>query len=241
MANFAECPICNKKVSNFMYKIRCCLCSKILHKNCTMLNDKDFNELLSNQTNYWSCRICNESLFVFNNVDNDEAFQSCLFELNLDNTRLSKVLDRNFIFDPFDLNDENDDIPLSDLDPDIHFYNDIQHTLYTSSDYFDETSFNKTVTKTFDKDHTFALFHLNIRSLPANLSNMLCYMDNLNIRFDVIGISENWLTAENKELYNIHDYEHISNIRPNRPGGGVSLFVASNIKYTELTHIPQLS
>ena len=64
---------------------------------------------------------------------------------------------------------------------------------------------------------------------------MLCYMDNLNIRFDVIGISENWLTAENKELYNIHDYEHISNIRPNRPGGGVSLFVASNIKYTELT------
>ena len=129
---------------------------------------------------------------------------------------------------------KNDDIPLSDLDPDFHFYNNIHYTLYNNTDYFDECSFNKEMTKSFSSKHTFSLFHLNIRSLPANLSNMLCCLDNLQIQFDVIGISENWLTQETKDMYYIHNYEHVSNTRLNRRGGGVSLFIASHIKYKEL-------
>ena len=48
------------------------------------------------------------------------------------------------ILDPFDLNKDGD-VPLSDLNPDLAFYNNIQHVLYHNSDYFDKSSFNRLV------------------------------------------------------------------------------------------------
>lgn len=236
MANRVICPVCNRKVSEDMYKIKCCLCSDTFHKKCTMLNEQEFNEMTSPQKQVWSCRICNETLFAFNQIDDDFTFQRCLFDLNLLSRNLDITHVQNLIMDPFDLNEDYDNIPLSDLDPDLQFYNDIQHTLYNNnSDYFDELSFNKMIAKNFNGKNTFALFHLNIRSLPAKLTNMLCYFENVNIEFDVIGISESWLTSENKDLYFIQDYEHLSNTRTDKSGGGVSLFVASHIRYKELT------
>ena len=218
-----------------MNKIKCDLCSDVFHKECTMLTNSEFNELSEVQINYWSCRICNESLFPFNHTEDDHVFQRYLIDLNLDNTSLSIVHERNLVLEPFDLNEDNDNIPLSDLDPDLAFYNNVQHILYNNSDYFDECSFNKSVANIFTNKHTFALFHLNMRSLPAHLSGMMCYMANLQMNFDIIGITENWLTKDNRDLYHIHNYEHINNIRTNRDGGGVSLFIASHIKYKELS------
>ena len=211
MAVNVVCPVCNKKVSNFMYKIKCCLCLSVLHKNCTILNNDDFNELLTLQLNHWSCQICNEYLFVFNNIDNDDLYKRCLLELNLNNPSLEVDYNRNLILEPFDLNEGNDDIPLSDLDPDIHFYNNLYYSLQNNSDYFDECSFNRAISRTFNDRPMFSLFHLNIRSLPANLSNMLCWIENLDLRFDIIGISETWLTLE------------------------FLFFIASHIRYKELT------
>ena len=121
--------------------------------------------------------------------------------MNLDNTSLSIVHERNLVLEPFDLNEDNDNIPLSDLDPDLAFYNNVQHILYNNSDYFDECSFNKSVANIFTNKHTFALFHLNMRSLPAHLSDMMCYMSNLQINFDIIGITENWLTIKTIEIF----------------------------------------
>ena len=216
MANDTVCPICTKKVSSYMFKVKCCLCSNMYHKNCTLLNENMFRELSQSQRENWSCRICNESLFPFNNIDDDDIFQRCLLELNLDNTNMAIFQHRNLVLEPFELNEDIDDIPLSDLDPDIHFYNEVHHNYCKNSDYFDECSFNRRMAKHFKDKHTFSLFHLNIRSLAANLSNMLCHIDNLDIHFDVIGITENWLTAENKDLYSIHNYEHINNIRRDR-------------------------
>ena len=235
MAGRILCPICNNNVKNHMFQIKCCLCSKNIHKKCTMLNETEFDKLSQSQIDHWSCRICNESVFAFNDTDDDDLFQRSIFELNLDNPSLSIIQGHNLILEPFDLNDDSDDIPLSDIDPDLQFYNNIHHNLYNKCDYFDECDFNRAITKKFDDKQTFALFHLNIRSLPANLTHMLCYMANLKQNFDIIGVTENWLTPENKDLYYIQNYEHINNIRTSRAGGGVSLFISSNIKYKELT------
>ena len=40
---------------------------------------------------------------------------------------------------------------------------------------------------------SFSLLHLNIRSLECNLHNLTNLLNNLNIKFSVIGISETWL------------------------------------------------
>lgn len=209
-----------------------------IHKNCTLLTDREFRTLIGSNVTHWSCRICNESLFAFNHIEDDHF---CLLDLNLDNTSLSIVQGSNLILNPFDLNDDKDDIPLSDLDPDIAYYNNAHHLIYEHSDYFDKDAFNKSVTKYFNYKKTFSLFHLNIRSLPANSNNMLGFMSNLNLSFDIMGITENWLTRYNKDLYDINGYDHINNIRSDRAGGGVSLFISSCIKYKELPEYSLIS
>ena len=39
----------------------------------------------------------------------------------------------------------------------------------------------------------FSLLHLNIRSLARNLNSLTDFLSCLDIKFSVIGISENWL------------------------------------------------
>ena len=46
------------------------------------------------------------------------------------------------IFYPFDLNDEKDYIPCSDIDPDSCYYNDLSYTIQMNSNYYHEDSFN---------------------------------------------------------------------------------------------------
>ena len=79
-----------------------------------------------------------------------------------------------------------------------------------------------------------SLLHLNIRSVPKNLTNLLCYLENIELNFDIIGISENWLDNYNKDLYYIEGFDHINNVRSNKTGGGVSIFIASHINYKKL-------
>ena len=95
MASKIVCPICYKKVSDFMNKIKCSLCLKHFHKNCTMFRDDEFRTLSETQIEYWSCRLCNESIFAFNHIDENELFQRCLIELNLDNPSLAIAHNRN--------------------------------------------------------------------------------------------------------------------------------------------------
>ena len=133
MANKEHCPICNKKVSHFMYKIQCTFCLNTFHKNCTLLTETEFKDFSERQPNLWSCRICNEDLFVFNHIDDNDIFHRCLQELNLDNAMLASVYNQDLILQPFELNEDNDDIPLSDLDPDLAFYNNTHHILYNNT------------------------------------------------------------------------------------------------------------
>ena len=234
MAGKDLCNICNKKVSNYMQKVLCVCCLKFIHKNCTLLTDTEFKTMMQSNYIHWSCRICNDTLFAFNHIEDEQLFQRCLFDLNLDFMNSNRFPNSDLIIDPFELNDDNDNIPLSDVDPDMAYYNETHHMIYACSDYFDEFTFNKSVKKQFENKESFSLLHLNIRSIPKNLTNMLCYLENIKLDFDIIGISENWLDDYNNDLYCIEGYEHINNVSKNRIGGGVSLFIASHINYKKL-------
>ena len=148
MAGKDLCNICDRKVSGYMQKVLCVCCQQFVHKNCTLLTDAEFK--IMKQTNYihWSCRICNDSLFAFNHIEDEQLFQRYLLDLNLDFMNSNLLPNSNLMIDPFDLNDDNDNIPLSDLDPDLAYYNDAHHMIYACSDYFDEFTFNKSVKKT---------------------------------------------------------------------------------------------
>ena len=81
----------------------------------------------------------------------------------------------------------------------------------------------------------FSVAHLNIRSIPANLSAFLSLIDSLDYCFTVIGLSETWLNPSNVSTYGINGYNHVYQTRCTSRGGGVSLFVSEKIVFSEMS------
>ena len=75
----------------------------------------------------------------------------------------------------------------------------------------------------------FSLLHLNIRSLVSHFTEFLCYLDSLNFVFKVIALSETAINATSIN-YHIPNYNCEINIRENRKGGRVSLYVHNTIQ-----------
>ena len=61
--------------------------------------------------------------------------------------------------------------------------------------------------------------------------------DFLNISFSVIGVSETWLNDSSKSLYNIPTYSFLSNTRKDKSGGGVGLFIKSDLNVKPRTDL----
>lgn len=88
---------------------------------------------------------------------------------------------------------------------------------------------------------TLRIAHLNIRSLTANLASLKDYIS--NNPYDLICLSETWLnsTILNTAL-EIDGYKLFRRDRYNQRGGGICVFVKSNLSVTVLNNfIPQLT
>ena len=138
---------------------------------------------------------------------------------------------RKKTFNPFELNCEEKKSPLSDNDPDIHYYNLVCNNL-ASCDYYLEDAFNEKCNKMSFTSKCFSMIHFNIRSIPKNLQAFEIFMINLCIEFTIMAFSETWLTCCNNILYNIDGYNVESSYRTMRRGGGVSLFIREHVTYT---------
>ena len=80
------------------------------------------------------------------------------------------------IFNPVELNAADLSHIISDLDPDVQFYNDVNMTNnLTNCMYYNETTFNHKVSDHVLGKDTFSLAHLNIHSLPKNLTKFIVY------------------------------------------------------------------
>ena len=70
------------------------------------------------------------------------------------------------------------------------------------------------------------LFHLNIRGLWTNLSNISqIFSDNKNI--DILSLGETHIADEPGEMYTIDGYTFVNRPRKNGKGGGVACYVAT--------------
>ena len=59
----------------------------------------------------------------------------------------------------------------------------------------------------------------------------MCSINNLNIKFSFIVLSEIWGDSNDAMLNVIPGYSHIYDIRESRNGGGVSIYVVDCINY----------
>ena len=201
--------------NNVNSQTTCCTCFESYHIQYfdpNMMNDQ------------WLCMKCTADIFPFNSFDDDcmfrESIQSffgiCVVPFDIS----------NLIFDPFELNNEDELTPLHEIDPDVNYFNH-GYVPRDNCKYYNEHSFNKK----FDDKNNFSVFHLNVRSLPKNQCDLVNYLNTLNTEFSVIGLSETWLNTNNCTLYDIDNYDHVCQYRQNKKGGGVSLFIKSDITY----------
>ena len=140
--------------------------------------------------------------------------------ISFDVNRLSSL-----IFNPL-LSDHNRCLALSnDLDPDCNLYSDLN-----TCDYYTEYNFNNKLSKTLTANsNCLSFFHLNIRSLPRHVDNLINYLSSINNKFSIIGISETWL--QSNDSINLESYNFVHNYRRDRLGGGVGLYVDNSLNY----------
>ncbi len=73
------------------------------------------------------------------------------------------------------------------------------------------------------------ILHVNIRSLPHNFNEFLSFIQRQEIRYNIILLTETWLTDADEQLYPIPDYCHLSINRLNRKGGGIRIYYLADL------------
>lgn len=110
-----------------------------------------------------------------------------------------------------------------DLDPENNFLNNINNNCC----YYSDDQFNMNI----KSDYGLSIVHFNSRSLYGNFLYIKEYLTHLNNPFQVIAISETWLTSEKGVDHELNGYELNYVNRENKKGGGVALYVDRRLKY----------
>ena len=223
-----NCPTCNKKVMNHSMSIKCNVCMSKYHIKCITLENEHITYLLNNQ-NEWYCSNCLKDCMPFSSIEDNFEFQATINQLNK-NDEYNYCNQSDRIFHPFEQDDQDDELYLSDCDPDKNYFNILSHKI-SSCNYYLESSFNEKIKDSNQNPKMFSLLHINIRSLKSNLHQLTSYLEVLKHIFTVLAVTETWLTEENNDLYQINEYNHIEYHRKDRIGGGVALFIKENIDF----------
>ena len=163
-------------------------------------------------------------------------FKEALVATN-NNCRIGKLNCEHFLFNPFELKDTvKDAIPCDEYDPDIHYYSDSQNIC--DSSYFDIDEFNATISKS-KLAKRLSMNHCNIRSASKNSNDFSNYLDALNCKFDIIALSETWLSDNNSDIVGFPNYDQVHKFREHKRGGGVSLLMRGG-KRGSSPHSPQI-
>ena len=171
------------------------ICNRTFHLLCVPGITK-YDEIYLNPHDGWYCVDCNQSIFAFNHIDDDNRFIECLSEVW--DVRVTMSIDdlNDKIFVPFELNNNTENHPLYQADPDLHFFNTVGNQIM-HSDYYLEDSFKQLIEQKCISPLSMSFIHLNIRSIPKNLQNFLNYLDTLDFQFAIMGFSGTWFTDIN--------------------------------------------
>ena len=118
------------------------------------------------------------------------------------------------------------DYDFIDIDPDVNFWDNVNYSsnLIAPENLYGHVSH-------FDSDLTLSILHINTRSLIHKLSNVQTLIDQCNVEFSIIGLTETWLDDVSDRMVSIPGYKFNCVNRPNRIGGGVGCFVKNGIPF----------
>ena len=184
------CGGCTRAVAKHAYILRCSVCDISFHLKCISLNRGDW-QLLSRQV--WYCLNCTAEALPFIHIESNFEYVNAISEtwncISLEEVNNMSLNQLN----PFELNDSDHDYsPMNGNDPDVNYFNNYNYNIYSHSKYFSDI-FNKQYhDMQLHNNNQISLLHLNIRSVQKNLSNLANFMELLDKKFQVIGLTETW-------------------------------------------------
>jgi hypothetical protein len=97
-----------------------------------------------------------------------------------------------------------------------------------NSQYLHIPELNKKLATTID---SFSILHLNIRSLSKNFKELKSVTSLINHKFSIIALTETWIKPQNSNLFNLDGYHHEFALRPDKTGGGISIYLDENLDF----------
>ena len=91
---------------------------------------------------------------------------------------------------------------LQHSDPDTNLFHNLSGDLSSKCQYYIEDTF-MTLTEDNNENSYFSLLQLNIRSVPCHMSEFQAYLDSLQHKFSIIGLTETWLNEGNRDLLHL--------------------------------------
>lgn len=132
--------------------------------------------------------------------------------------------------------EEQNEAMFNDIDPDNNILNNMYSNFQsnTKSSYFTVNNYNSSF-----RNHSnyFSIIHQNIRSIGRKIDDLSQFIQSLCKQPDILVISETWLDDTSKIYCNIDSYNSHHTVRKGRAGGGVSVFVKSNIDSCCITEL----
>ena len=109
--------------------------------------------------------ICITKIFPFDHIEHDQLFISEVNSLDL-KLETIKALSAK-LFNPFEINNDEIYYPLCDIDPDAHYFNELNAHISQNCNYYYEHSFSSVIQNRFTSIidlKVFSLCYINIRS-----------------------------------------------------------------------------
>ena len=118
---------------------------------------------------------------------------------------------------------------LNDIDLDENCYNDIIEN--NNCNMFNVTSINSEFQNSSSTNLNILCF--NIRSFNKNIDEFLVFIDKLKLQFDVMILTETWLSPSTVSLGCLDGYQCFHSFRSNKNSGGVSVFIRDEFQCFE--------
>ena len=124
---------------------------------------------------------------------------------------------------------------LNNIDPDVNLTNLLENTDSFNCPLLTTETFKQGVLPSLKENISIICF--NIRSFNRNIDEFLGFLSNCDHSFDIIILTETWAKDETQSLCHISGYNSTHNFRPDKRGGGVSIFVKQNLPFDEIDEL----
>lgn len=205
------CNICNNPVAKNHKAIQCDKCQLWVHIKCNKINGQTYKLLKQDET-AWYCISCSNELFPFSSINNNE-FHTTMQGKKVKFVTITKkrTSSENALIEK--LNEAMDG-----------------ENLDNSSSYFNIDNINTKFPKNPSNGTNF--FHMNISSLCRNFDDLQTLLARINLKFNIIGITETKLKKNSIRNININLNGYVIEHTPTEGNcGGALLYIDNSLNY----------